>query len=719
MQTLCYRIDPVAVASDATSLDATAARFLDFWAAWPHPVRLISRLMPQRYQGREAQLGAQLAPLDRARAAGTAHRDAWRWRHLLAERQRYTAPAATQPLMCEHYLVTWAPTDVLAPTVQTRIERAFMTTATPTTLPTFWQHQPVERLRHLAPRVPGDPYLAVLMAHAVRGRWDLHTWHALLGLDLPLVLAIDIQTPPKAGFHGTARKVSEAEDALDYLAEKNPRDRHARLARGDAELANDALAREFIHPVGYVVLAIAETERLLDQAVQQVEAAVGTHLQLTRSPGVQAAQLHFFTTAPRVAIRAPLPTNPAPSHGVAHKTPFAVVRQARATSTCWGTDQQTALLHHYDLGLDRKQNGSLLCLGRPMYGKTTFMLAQSLRLATEGYQIVLMEPASRGRLLRDAIGDERSCRYTDLHATPSINILDPIAAPAGDQGDDQPPAARAQRDFIVRNLEIALGNTSGGNTVAVRPFTNSERGLIDLAIRTDAVYGAQCYKLDTMTSATAPRLRALVAALLDLGRAGRADALALADEIDTNLLGTAARIYDAPTTLPHSFDRDVTLYSFNNADAGMLPLLYNYVFSQLNRYIRRPGRTRPLVVPIDEVWYMLAIGSLAEWLAQGVKTYRNFYAALWLFDQNIDTFLGKDAEWGRFVTDTTAIRLFFRCDGEGTKLIQDAYRGRLLPAHIQRIQTLAQGEYVGVFEEEIVTLDYTLNALEARVLTKH
>jgi len=701
MQTLCYRIDPVAVASDAVELDATAARFLGFWAAWPYPVRLISRLMPQRYQGREVQLGAQLAPLDRARRQGVAHRDAWRWQHLLAERQRYTAPAATQPLMCEHYLVTWAPPEVLAPTVQTRIERAFLTTATPTTLPAFWQHRPVERLRQLDPRTPGDPYLAVLMAHAVRGRWDLHTWHALLALDQPLVLAIDIQTPPKAGFRGTARRVSEAEDALDYLTEKNPRDRHARLARGDAEVANDALAREFIHQLGYAVLLEGPTERVLDQAVQQVEASVGTHLQLTRSPGVQAAQLQFFTAAPRAAIRAPLPTNPAPSHGVAHKTPFAVVRQARDHGLCWGTDRQTGLLHHAEVALSRKRNSSLVCLGRPGFGKTTLMLGQCGRLAVDGTQIVLLEPADRARLLAEAIGDTRACQWVDVAADPAINIPDPASSDPLEQ-----------RHAIARRLGVARGTA----------LSDIENALIDQAMEHPRMYGADYHTLAMITPADAPLLDDLVVALQDVLAAStdpqeQHDGRRLVYFITKTLLGTARGVYGRRTTVPTSFHADVTLYSFNNANPVILQLLYDVVFSRLNRFIRRPGRDRPLIMAMDEVRHMLAIKTLAEELIKAFKEWRNFFAAAWLFDQDIETFLAEGG-WGRYIVNTATMRLFFRLDGAGMELVEQVFGQRLGPQMLQRIRTLAQGEYIGLWEEDVRTLHYGLNRVEADILTQ-
>jgi hypothetical protein len=402
------------------------------------------------------------------------------------------------------------------------------------------------------------------------------------------------------------------------------------------------------------------------------------------------------------------------SEGVAHKTPFGIARRANDRGTLWGTDLDSGLLFHYDLGLERKHNAALLVLGKPKYGKTTFFLTQSLRLAAEDVQIVLMEPADRARLLRDAIGNERACHYTDLQTTPSINMLDPVSASPSEQ-----------RDKIVRNLEIALGKvvTVGERqTVEVRPLRNNERGLIDRAMHAPRLYGARCQKLATMTAHDAPLLQDLVSELQAIGHAeDRQDALALADEIATILLGTAAHIYNRPTSISTRFDADVTLYSFNGADPGVLPIIYDHVFSHLNRYIRRP-RQRPIVVPIDEVWYMLSIKTLAEWLAQGVKTWRNFCGALWLSDQNIDTFLSTGTAtgtWGAFVTDNTAIRLFFRIDGQGGDILERAYRGRLEPRHLQRIRTLQQGEYIGMFEDEVKYVRYDLLPLEAQYLANH
>jgi hypothetical protein len=642
--------------------------------------------------------------------------DLWRWRWLVAHRALYDAVHQTSgALMLDHYLLTWTPDDLDLDTLHGRLERCFLSTATPCVLPPIWHHPVCERLQLLQPQQPGDPYLAVLMAYDVQGTWDLLSWQALLHLDLPLTLAIDIQTPPKDGLQGLNRKVPDAEETLAAVVDtRQSPDRRTRKAWEAAGLANEVLDRQSVHQVGYAVLVEAPTERALTTAIQTVDAALGMRLRLHACPGVQAEHLKLFTMLPRQAMHAPLPTRPTLSEGVAHKTPFGITRRASDSGTLWGTDLDTGLLLHHDLGLERKQNGHLLALGKPKYGKTTFFATQALRLAAEGTQVIWMEPANHAWLVRDAIGQVRACRYTDLAATPAINILDPIS-----------PSPAEQRDKIVRDLEIALGKlvmVGDWQIVRVRAFTNRERGLIDRAMHAPRMYGEHCHRLPTLTAADAPLLGDLVATLQTIGHdEDRYDALRLADEIATVLLGTAAAIYGRPTDVSTRFDADVTLYSFNGADPGVLPIIYDHLFSLIMRYMREP-RQRGLVVMIDEAWFMTMIAALQDWLAAGIKTGRNFMTGLWLADQNAETFVGGHeiggaSNWGAFVTDNTAIRLFFRLDGAGADILERAYRGRLEPRHLQRIRTLGQGEYIGLFEDEVRHIRFDLLPLEAHSLT--
>jgi hypothetical protein len=308
MQTLCFQIDPLALPADDATVQATAARWLDFWAAWPHPTRLLSRLVPQRYDVRRQ------AVQHAARALATGRQDdrAWRWRWLLQQRGFYDdLHRAGHALMAEHYLLSWVPDDLDPTAVQARIERCFGTLAMPCMLPPFWQHPVTERLQHLPPVHAGDPYLQVVTAHDVQGRWHPLSWQALLHLDVPLALAIDVRTPAKGGYRGTSRKTADAEEALEVIAEKQPHDRRARKAHAAASEALDVIDQQYIHQLSYSLLLTAPSLRALTQVRQAMEGALGARLHLVALPGMQAEQLKLFTATPRRATRGcTTPTTP-------------------------------------------------------------------------------------------------------------------------------------------------------------------------------------------------------------------------------------------------------------------------------------------------------------------------------------------------------------------------------------------------------------------------
>lgn len=714
MQTWCFQIESQPVPDDQNTMDAVAMRFAEFWAQWPHAARLISRLVPERYAARDQAIHDQLRPLDAARRSGTPHPDAWRWPHLMAERQRYVLAAQLRPLRLKHYLLTWTPSHVDGDALQARLQNAFMTTATPSTLPSLLPARPMERARVLVPRQPGDPYQTVMMAYQMRGQWDLQAWHALLALPFPLTLIIDIQTPPKAGYRGMGHKVDDAEAALATINEKR-RDRHARAAEQDARAANAALSRQFVHEVGYLVHFYADTERQLDQQTQAVEAATTAHFTWTRCAGVQAAQLHFLSTRQRAAIRAPLPTNPVISTLLARKTPFAIGRQATDEGLCWGMDFKTGLLHHYDPGLDRKQNGSFILLGRPKYGKTTTGWSLAIALVVLlNYKVVVLEPANRGRLIAQAMGDRAACQHVDVATDLALNIPDPLSTDPLEQ-----------RDAIVRRLSIALGKLVMRNDrqeVETRVMSDVDEVLIDRAMEHPRMYGERYHRLATMTPAEAPLLSDLVVALQDVVANApddheRHDGQRLVYLITNKLLRAASHVYGRHTTVPTTFDAPLTVYSFNNANAAVMPLLYDTVFGRLNRYIRRPGRTQPLVMIMDETRHMRTIRALEEALVKAFKEWRNFFAAAGLIDQDIETFLAEGS-WGRYIINTAAMRLFFRMDGAGVQLVDEVFGGRLGPERIQRLSTLGQGEYIGMWEDDVHELHYDLNPHEQAILTQ-
>jgi hypothetical protein len=326
----------------------------------------------------------------------------------------------------------------------------------------------------------------------------------------------------------------------------------------------------------------------------------------------------------------------------------------------------------------------------------------ALRMAGEGYQVIGMEPMGRSDKLRRAVGSEDGCAYHVLAETPAVNILDPISTD---------PAEQFHK--VVRDIEIALGKlvTVGDrDMVKLRELTNAERTALDAALRT--LYGDQGERLPTLTVQTAPLLSDLVRALRAVD-----DELAprLANEIAGVLLGMQRAVFGRRTTLPTSFDRDITLYNFNGVDKGVMPIIYDHLYSHVLRYVRTRTKQRGLFLMIDEAWYMSQVAALQDLIVAGIKLGRNLGMGTWVFDQNIDTFFnddGKPTRWGAFILDNAAIRLFFRNDGTAGETIERAFKGVMEPRHLARIQTLQRGEYVGAFGDTVRYAQFNLLPME-------
>jgi len=715
MQALTFQIDPVALPDDEATLGAMVLRWTAWWANWPHAVRLFCDLLPQRYPARLAQLNRAVASLqpDRQGGRNVLQPPSWRRRWLIAQRTHLDdLHADGQGMRLQHYLVTWVPDDMDAAAVQATIARGLLVPLVPTTLPRFWRHQPGEHIQHLVPEHPGDPYMTVLMAHTIKGTWTPLSLDALLHLDVRLTLVLDVQTPPAEGWQGTESKVADLQQALARIAARDPSNQRAHHAHEQVREINAALAREFLHQVGAAIVIQARTPARLRKARQQVVAATRSHVAWVACPWVQHRQLAFFSDTLRTHIHAPLPPAPVRSFGVAHLTPVGVRRQARADGVLLGRDLQTGLQLHHDL-LRLKENKHICVLGQPKFGKTTFLSALATRLATEGAQVMLLEPLGKAALVRDMVADGRGCQYTEVAEQCRINLLDPVS---------DNPAVQYQK--VVRGLELALGRLVRQGTkqiVVPRTLDEHERGVLDRAVLHARVYGEGGHRLSGMTSADAPLLPDLVAALGDVVPDNDAEQQArarLAYMIHRTLLGTGQRVYGQRTALRTAIDHDVTLYTTRGVDPALTPLVYDHLFSAAMRYMRQP-RSRPLFILIDETYIMTMLESLEAWLIEGIKGGRNYETGIVLADQNIEIFFteqGTPTAFGAFVLANTGLRVFFRVDGLAGELVERAYRGKMAQQQLEQIRTLAQGEYVALFEDEVVHARLDLLPLEARYL---
>ncbi len=468
-----------------------------------------------------------------------------------------------------------------------------------------------------------------------------------------------------------------------------------------------------MHGAHYAVLLQERTLPRLEAKAAKVRELMGRRLRFEQVKGAQRAYAQLFTETPPWRITAPLIRRNTTSHGVGAKTPWGLRKHSAMEGIKYGTDAQTGLdVRMLPFGEDGKRNESTLSLGLPGGGKTVSICTQALRLATANCQVILAEPTGQCWRLREAIGNDRAVAYYDLTRTPAINMLDPIST--------EPAVQTAQ---LVRKLEVALGRAEdmGGRTkIEPRRLTKRESGVLDRALLDERIYGPACHKLADLTPATAPLLEDVVAVLHQLGRAEhRTDAVELAEDIEHNLLGTKAAIYNRRTALLLDTSADVILLQFDNkSDNSTRPLIYDYLFEAINSYVWSPTRdmwARPLYFYLDEFYYMASVRELELYAARAIKTWRNRRACFRVIDQSIETFYGVGGnaeEAAALIVGAVQHRFFYNLQGKAINVLREAHDDVLSPQHIRQITRLREGQSVAMLGDHIYTLHNDLTPLE-------
>jgi hypothetical protein len=316
-----------------------------------------------------------------------------------------------------------------------------------------------------------------------------------------------------------------------------------------------------------------------------------------------------------------------------------------------------------------------------------------------------MEPAFHGWKLRDAINDPSACTYHEVAESPAINVLDVHASSPLDQ-----------LETVIRKLETALGKPKheyGRITVQADELSDDERGALDLALMSEHIYGAKGHKLATLTTDTTPTLSTLVDILDEYPSATR-----LAARICARLLGSAAALYDRRTTLRFDRTKPVTIFSFRGVKRERLPLLYAHLFDAITDHVWSPDRdtpAQPVVLIIDEYYFMKSVPSMEEEVIKATKTGRARRFCVITADQNVSTYYGKDSNAGALITGNARQKFFFELKEE-TDILATAYDGALGVAHLQQIRALDRGQCVAMLGPDVRTLDIELTPLERRAL---
>lgn len=549
---------------------------------------------------------------------------------------------------------------------------------------------------YLEPVRKGDPYLTVLTAHALQGGWapapisvkaqspdgdrvvHAENWHALLRLNIPLVLAIDVQR------YGGASLCFDDSGNLPRTNEQRAAERALRHAMQTASA----------HAVRYAILVQAQKRSELEHRVEQVQQALGRRVHLERMRGTQERHIQFFQPVAPASIETPIHKHNTPAYWLAGHTPMACRRTPRHIGISLGTDLHEGVQVNVELsGADGRENGSGILAGEPGYGKSVLLNKVTLEHTVAGGQAVLIDPGEDAWRLRRAVNDAHACAYHTFNGTQALNILDPHEASAAEQ-----------YRHVLDTLRIALGRVETGVahwTIVPRPMTRAEERAVRKALFQPGIYGSDGEHLATMTSADAPLLRELAPLLRDQG------ADDLADDIMGELVELAPNVWDRRTQLRFDPTKDMNLFHVRDVPRAILPLWYKKIFDEVTRYAIRRQDRRPLLIVCDEWWIASMLDTMRVRGIAAVKDLRKYGVAFLFADQHAQVVYSGD----RTLPDLAgAVRhhFFFRLKENGVKVIKDAH-GDQLPAKLaDQIPNLKRGQMVAMVDGEARLIDVTL-----------
>jgi hypothetical protein len=312
-------------------LAAVQFRFSEFFSAIDIPMRILALSEPYSLQG----------AVDSAHEMVLSTAEEWR-RDGLKQYRRFMEElrASTDLHGIKYYLQTWLPPEIPDRTVQGLAAGAFMTRVVPvdTTEP-FFRGQYVEERDHLAPLNPGEPFMCVLTSWDLRGAWDLYTIHALLQLQFPVGLAVDVYTYPPDRAHITLMNAYNALEAQLSTTGRMGRDTKSEAAWADCDYTMKAVdAGQRLHRVVVALLIKGRTRSALYENVRLAERVLASKLRFRVESGNQLEALKLFTPVPTGRINLKLTQRTAVSEGVSVLVPFGLRRRNDTGGILWGID---------------------------------------------------------------------------------------------------------------------------------------------------------------------------------------------------------------------------------------------------------------------------------------------------------------------------------------------------------------------------------------------
>ncbi len=523
--------------------------------------------------------------------------------------------------------------------------------------------------------------------------------HRLYGLEFPVYISIDLHT-------------YSTQEALNIMHLKGVAAKYDRNQTNGGAEAQDvisaigSLQQEMnrygskLHTIQLHVLCGGNSQSQLRQRVEIVNGSLPLVMEsvpIEDAPGV------FSAEAPREVNGAVLST---PGVSLLTGSALSYRRRTETKGILLGTDknQSPIILNLFD---DRHPSYNMVVLGQTGSGKTFAVLVLLMRHLLLGAQGVIIDP--QGNIDLSFLGDEYHKSVLGVEGN-SINILDPVRGELMDQVAG------------VKNSLRMLGTADIGDGLADAIL---DEVLMDI-YRSLWSVREQVQSWPTLGDVE-KRLLAIAGDVKRLPIIQQTAGL-IAYRMRPLTQGSAAHLFNRPTTVDFSLDRRVTVYDVSKLPdprtggalrAALLAILVGDINQSIRR--KRPEDTTPIVFFVDEMGVLMKDPIMANYISQEYKTARSRFVAMIVADQDLPSFLGpadpiNSVHYGYPILANAVNNLIFRQKGSELASIRQYFPD--VPTNlVDQLPGFGQGTCVAQLPDDLIVAHVQPTPLDKIILS--
>ncbi len=441
------------------------------------------------------------------------------------------------------------------------------------------------------------------------------------------------------------KKVGELEAQVMSDQEKgSARDPIRETALKDIEKLRDDLTQgiEKFFQYALYVTVYSDTEKDLDDKMQEVESLFGSRLVVAKRVYYQAEQ-GFNSTMPIGTDELQIYFN-MNSSPVASSFPFISSDLTSDDGIMYGVNRHNGSLIVFDRFT--LQNANAVVFATSGAGKSYMVKLEILRSLMLGIDVIVIDPENEYKHLSDSVGG--TFMNISLNSPVKINPFD-LPRPIG--GADTPAD-------IIRSGVITI---KGMLRLMLVEVSAQEDSILDRALI--ETYASKDITPDANLQTVEPPLMQDFITILE-GFEGTGD---MVIKLQKYTEGTFSGLFNSPTNI--DMDNQLMVFSVRDLEDELKPLAIYMIVNHIWNIVRSELKRR--ILAVDEAWWLMQREDSAKFIFALVKRCRKYYLGVTTITQDVSDFLNN--EYGKAIVTNSAMQVLLKQSAASIDLVKNTF----------------------------------------------